>query len=82
MRDPNHVRARLDLAHCLLELGRFEEATSGLRAMVKAAPQLYGKALQIVVSSGRGRLWLRPSAAAAFFGRDGIAGAGSGRPAP
>lgn len=64
---PDHVRARLDLAHCLLELGRFEAGVAELRTVVRAAPQHYGKALKMLASSRRGRLWLRPSMAASFL---------------
>jgi len=66
-RDPRHVRARLDLAHCLLELGRFEAGVTELRAVVRSTPQHYGKALKMLASSRRGRLWLRPSMAASFL---------------
>jgi tetratricopeptide (TPR) repeat protein len=64
---PEHVRARLDLAHCLLELGRFEAGVAELRKVVRASPQHYGKALKMLASSRRGRLWLRPSMAASFL---------------
>jgi tetratricopeptide (TPR) repeat protein len=64
---PEHVRARLDLAHCLLELGRFEAGVTELRKVVRASPQHYGKALKMLASSRRGRLWLRPSMAASFL---------------
>ena len=40
------VSAQLDLAHCLLQLGRSDDAVAGLRALVRSAPQHYGKALQ------------------------------------
>jgi tetratricopeptide (TPR) repeat protein len=63
-RDPGYAQARLALATCLLELGRWDEAVEGFRAAVKAAPQLYAKALRTLVTAGRGRFWLRPSAAA------------------
>ena len=66
-RHPEHVRARLDLAHCLLELGRFEAGVTELRAVVRSSPQHYGKALKMLASSRRGRLWLRPSMAASFL---------------
>jgi tetratricopeptide (TPR) repeat protein len=66
-RDPGHVRARLDLAHCLLELGRFEAGVTELRTVVRSTPQHYGKALKMLASSRRGRLWLRPSMAASFL---------------
>jgi tetratricopeptide (TPR) repeat protein len=66
-RDPGHLRARLDLAHCLLELGRFEAGVAELRVIVRSSPQHYGTALKMLASSRRGRLWLKPSMAAAFL---------------
>jgi len=66
-REPGHVRARLDLAHCLLELGRFEAGVAELRTVVRSSPQHYGKALKMLASSRRGRLWLKPSMAASFL---------------
>jgi tetratricopeptide (TPR) repeat protein len=66
-RNPEHLRARLDLAHCLLELGCFEAAIAELRVLVRSSPRHYGIALKILASSRRGRLWLRPSMAAAFL---------------
>jgi hypothetical protein len=74
------VRARLDLGHCLLELGRFDEAVACLRGMVAASPKLYGKALTALVSAGHGRFWLRPSAAAAFLKRGAATAPASGQP--
>jgi tetratricopeptide (TPR) repeat protein len=62
-RDPGYSQARLSLGTCLLELGRWDEAIECLRAVVKAAPQLYTKALQTLVTAGRGRFWLKPSMA-------------------
>lgn len=64
---PDHARARLDLAHCLIELRRFDEAVDTLRTLVRSAPQQFGRALKMLASSGRGRFWLRPSAAAAVL---------------
>jgi tetratricopeptide (TPR) repeat protein len=66
-RNPGHVRARLDLAHCLLELGRFDAGVAELRTVVRSSPPHYGKALKMLASSRRGRLWLRPSMAASFL---------------
>jgi tetratricopeptide (TPR) repeat protein len=71
-RDPTHARAHLDLAHCMLELGQFQAAVDVLRSLVRTMPQQYGKALRILVSSGRGRFWLRPSAAAAMLKPDSV----------
>jgi len=63
-RDPGYAQARLALATCLLELGRWDEALECFRAVVQAAPQFYAKALRTLVTAGRGRFWLRPSAVA------------------
>jgi cytochrome c-type biogenesis protein CcmH/NrfG len=67
---PDHPSAQLELAHCLLQLGRSEDAVATLQAMVRAAPHQYGKALKALVSAGRGRFWIRPSAAARFLKPD------------
>ncbi len=72
-RNPQHVRARLDLAHCLLELGKFDDAVAELRTVVRSSPRHYGKALKMLASSRRGRLWLRPSMAASFLQVVGLA---------
>jgi Flp pilus assembly protein TadD len=66
-RDPSHERAQLDLGHCLLELGHWDEAIACLRDLNRRAPHLYGPILKTLVSSGRGRFWLRPTAAARFI---------------
>ena len=63
-RDPGYAQARLSLATCLLELGQWDEAVACLRAAVKAAPNFYAEALRTLVIAGRGRFWLKPSAAA------------------
>jgi tetratricopeptide (TPR) repeat protein len=63
----DHLRARIDLAHCLLELGQFEAGVAELRTIVRVAPKCYGNALKMLASSRRGRLWLRPSVAASFL---------------
>jgi tetratricopeptide (TPR) repeat protein len=63
-RDPSYAQARLNLATCLLELGQWDEAVACFRAAVKAAPQFYAEALRTLVIAGRGRFWLKPSAAA------------------
>jgi tetratricopeptide (TPR) repeat protein len=67
-RDPGYAQARLSLGGCLLELGRWDEALACLRALVNSAPQMYAQALRTLVSTGRGRFWLKPSEAAAMLG--------------
>jgi tetratricopeptide (TPR) repeat protein len=69
-RDPSYAKAQLNLGFCLLELGCLPEAIASLRAAVKVAPSCYGTALRTLVTSGRGRFWLKPSAAAAFLRSD------------
>ena len=64
---PGDPGTQLDLAQCLLQLGRSDDAIASLRAMVRSAPEQYGKALKALVSAGRGRFWLRQSAAAQFL---------------
>jgi tetratricopeptide (TPR) repeat protein len=66
-RNPAYARAQLDLGQCLLELGRWDEAVACLRELNQRAPNLYGRALRMFASSGHGRFWLRPTAAAAFM---------------
>jgi tetratricopeptide (TPR) repeat protein len=60
---PGDVQAKLKLAVSLLELGRCDDAVGYLRAAVRGDGRFYGSALKLVSSTGRGRFWLRPSAA-------------------
>jgi Flp pilus assembly protein TadD len=69
--DPGHHRARMNLGYCLIELGQVDDGIACLRAAVKAAPHNYGNALRMLISAGRGRFWLRRSAAALCLGFDG-----------
>ena len=69
--DPAHHRARVNLGLCLIELGQVNDGIACLRATVQAAPHFYGMALRILISTGRGRFWLKPSAAAACLGFNG-----------
>jgi tetratricopeptide (TPR) repeat protein len=63
--DPADIQARLKLAGCLLEIGQTDTALSSLRAAVRGGPRhAYAMSLKVMLSSGRGRFWLRPSAAA------------------
>lgn len=63
---PDEGSARIGLGKCLLELGETDAAYAALRAGVSKGVRLPA-ALQAIVSSSRGRFWLRPSRAAAFF---------------
>ena len=62
--NPSEGRARFLTAQCLFELGRPAEAMEILRALVAWAPQSFGGALKTCVEAGKGRFWLKPSAAA------------------
>lgn len=62
--DPADVQPRLKLAGCLMESGETEAALLLLRTAVRDDPQIYATSLKLVLSAGRGRFWLRPSAAA------------------
>jgi tetratricopeptide (TPR) repeat protein len=64
---PDDMSAWLNLGHCLLQLGDTEGGYDCFRTAARGDPKRYGKALTSLVASGRGRLWLKPSAAARFF---------------
>jgi len=70
-RDPWHHRARMNLGYCLIELGQLDEGIACLRAAVQAAPHNYGSALRMLIGAGRGRFWLKRSAAAKCLGLNG-----------
>jgi predicted TPR repeat methyltransferase len=65
--NPNNLDAWLRLGHCLLEFGQFEAGSECFRTAARGDPQHYGNAMASLVKSGRGRFWLRPSAAARYF---------------
>jgi tetratricopeptide (TPR) repeat protein len=67
-RNPGHHRARMNLGHCLLELGKIDQGIACLRAVVQAAPHVYGSVLKMLITAGRGRFWLRRSTAAEILG--------------
>jgi tetratricopeptide (TPR) repeat protein len=58
--------AWIGLGTCLLELGQVDQATEAFRIVEQRAPQMYGQVLMALCGAGRGRFWLRPSAAARF----------------
>jgi cytochrome c-type biogenesis protein CcmH/NrfG len=66
--NPSEGRARFLTAQCLFELGRPAEAMEILRALVAWAPQSFGGALKTCVEAGKGRFWLKRSAAAKALG--------------
>jgi tetratricopeptide (TPR) repeat protein len=64
---PNHAAAWLNLGHCLLQLGQTEAGYECFRTAARGGPKSYGRALTSFAAAGRGRLWLKPSAAARFL---------------
>jgi thioredoxin-like negative regulator of GroEL len=65
--DPNNAKARIGLANCLLGLRQDDAAYSSLRAASERGPEVQGRSLRMLVTSARGKFWLRPSAAAKFL---------------
>lgn len=64
---PDDVLTRINLGKCLLEMGERDAGESTLRAAIRAAPQLAGRAILALAAAPHGRVFLRPSAAAAFL---------------
>jgi Tfp pilus assembly protein PilF len=64
---PHDGACWLNLGHCLLQMGEVEAGYDCFRTAARGDPKRYGKALTSLAASGRGRLWLKPSAAARFF---------------
>lgn len=64
---PNDAGIWLNLGHCLLELGQLDAGYECFRTAARGDQTRYGSALTSLASSGRGRLWLRPSDAARFL---------------
>jgi tetratricopeptide (TPR) repeat protein len=64
-REPADYQTRLGLGACLLEQRRWDDGLATLRSTVESVPRTFPMALKVVANSGRGRFWLKPSAAAA-----------------
>ncbi len=64
---PDDQGGWLHLAHCLLELGQIDAAHDCFRTAARGDQRRYGAALSSIVAAGRGRFWLKRSAAARFF---------------
>lgn len=67
---PDDVLTRINLGKCLLELGERDAGESTLRAAIRTAPQFAGRAILALAAAPHGRVFLRPSAAAAFLRAD------------
>jgi tetratricopeptide (TPR) repeat protein len=64
---PDDAATWLNLGHCLLQLGQIEAGYDCFRSAARGDPKRHGKALTSLAASGRGRFWLKPSAAARFL---------------
>jgi tetratricopeptide (TPR) repeat protein len=64
---PDHTAAWLNLGNCLLQLRDTEAAYECFRAAARRDPKSYGVAVSSLAAAGRGRLWLKPSAATRFL---------------
>jgi tetratricopeptide (TPR) repeat protein len=69
MSTPDDASIRLDLGLCLLELGEHDAGYECFRMAARGDPKHYGTALAALVKSGRGKFWLKPSAASQFLRR-------------
>jgi tetratricopeptide (TPR) repeat protein len=67
MHAPNDAGTLLNLGHCLLEVGDLDAGYESFRAAARGDQKRYSSALTTLVKSGRGRFWLRPSAAENFL---------------
>ena len=68
MNRPDDSSLWLRLGHCLLALGQRDAGDDCFRNAARGDPARHRKVLSSLVKSGHGRFWLRPSAAARFFG--------------
>ena len=64
---PDDAACWLNLGHCLLQVGEVDAGYDCFRTAARGDPKRYGKALTSLAASGRGKLWLKPSAAARFL---------------
>ena len=67
---PKDAAAKIGLGICLIELGRGEEALDHLRAASRTNDKMFGEAVGALADAGKGRFWLRPSAAARALRED------------
>ncbi len=64
---PDDPGILLNLGHCLLELGQIDAGYDCFRIAARGEHKRYGDALASLVKAGRGRFWLKPSAAQQFL---------------
>jgi tetratricopeptide (TPR) repeat protein len=65
--DPSDSLARLALGICLIEIGQTELGLDNLSAASKTSPKMFGQTVSAIASAGKGRFWLKPSAARQFL---------------
>ena len=65
--DPSDSLARLALGICLIETGQTEPGLENLSAASKTNAKMFGQTVNAIASAGKGRFWLRPSAARRFL---------------
>ena len=65
--DPSDSLARLALGICLIECGKTEPGLENLSAASKTNAKMFGQTVNAIASAGKGRFWLRPSAARRFL---------------
>lgn len=65
---PDDALSRANLAACLLEMGQRDGAEAALRTIVRARPDMLGRATYALTAASHGRCFFYLSAAAKFFG--------------
>lgn len=64
---PHEAAFRIGLGVCQLELGEDEAGFENLRIAARASDRLYYETVAALASAGRGRFFMKPSAARQFF---------------
>ena len=64
---PNDAGAWITYGHCLLEQGELDTGYACFRTAACGGQQRYARALGSLIASGRGKFWLKPSAAAQYM---------------
>jgi tetratricopeptide (TPR) repeat protein len=64
---PDDVGTLLNLGHSLLAVGNLDAANESFRTAARGDQKRYATVLTTLVKLGRGRFWLKPSAAARFL---------------
>jgi tetratricopeptide (TPR) repeat protein len=65
--DPSDSLARLALGICLIECGKTESGLENLSAASKTNAKMFGQTVNAIATAGKGRFWLKPSAARRFL---------------